>query len=60
MLIGRAWAAHGVVGTGGSGGGNALLIILGGAIVLAVAYICFKKWRRGRLGNDGDDDLPVS
>jgi hypothetical protein len=49
-----------VVGTGGSGGGNALLIILGGAIVLAVAYICFKKWRRGRLGNDGDDDLPVS
>jgi hypothetical protein len=36
MLISRALAGHGVVSTGSSGGGNALLIILAVFIVLGL------------------------
>ncbi len=60
VLISRALAAHGVVGTGGSGGGDALLIILGGVVVLGLDYVSLKKWRRGRSSNDSDDDSQAS
>ena len=45
MLISHALAGHGVVSTGSSGGGNALLIILAVAVVLGLLYIGLKKWR---------------
>lgn len=57
MLISRALAAHGVVGTGGSGG-DALLIILGIVIALGVGYWGLKKWRRRSLEPDDDDESP--
>ena len=51
MLISPASAAHGVVGTGGSGG-TALLIIIGVAMVFLLVYLGQKKWRiRRRDGN---------
>ena len=52
MLISPASAAHGVVGTGGSGG-TALLIIIGVAMVLLLVYLGRKKWRRRMLRRDG-------
>ena len=55
MLISRA-LAHGAVGTGSSGGGNALLIILAVAIVLGLVYGGQKKWRKRMLMRDGDDE----
>ncbi len=45
MLISPA-LAHGASGTGTSGGGNALLIILAIAAVLGLLYVGQKKWRR--------------
>lgn len=56
MLISSAWAAHGVVGTGSSAGGNALLIILGVGIALGLLYKARKKWRRRGLKRDGVDE----
>lgn len=53
MLISPALAAHGVVGTGGSGGGNAPLIILAVAFVFVLVYVGWKKWRRRKLRRDG-------
>ena len=51
MSISPASAAHGVVGTGGSGG-TALLIIIGVAMVFLLVYLVRKKWRiRRRDGN---------
>lgn len=49
MFISRALAAHGVVSTGSSGGGTALLIILGAAILFGVVYMLQKKLRK-RMG----------
>jgi hypothetical protein len=54
MLISPASAAHGVVGTGGSGG-TALLIIIGVAMVFLLVYVGQKKWRRRMRGEDGSD-----
>jgi hypothetical protein len=56
-LISPALAAHGVVGTGGSGG-TALLIIIGVAVVLLLVYVGQKKWRRHRLRRDGSGKSP--
>lgn len=52
MLISSAWAGHGVVSTGSSGGGNALLIILAVAIASFLAYLGQKKLRRHLSGRD--------
>jgi hypothetical protein len=48
MLISPAWAGHGVTDTGNTGGANALLIILGVLIALAIIYTDFKRWRGRR------------
>ncbi len=45
MLISSALAGHGVTDTGSSGGGNALLIILGVIVVLGLARLVRKKFR---------------
>lgn len=46
-LISSAWAAHPqTAGTGSSGGANALLIILGVAILLGVVYTVQKRLRK--------------
>ena len=55
MLISHALAGHGVVGTGSSGGGNALLIILAIAVVLGLFFMGRKKWRGRKQGRDGGD-----
>ncbi len=52
MLISRA-LAHGSGGTGSSGGGNALLIILAIAVVLGLLYTGQKRWRARRQRPDG-------
>lgn len=49
MFISRALAAHGVVSTGSSGGGTALLIILGTALFFGLVYVLQKKLRK-RMG----------
>ncbi|MGE0652868.1 MAG: hypothetical protein AB7P12_14145 [Alphaproteobacteria bacterium] len=54
MLVSRAEAAHGVVDTGSSGGGNALLIILGIAIAFGVGFSIYKRWRNRTQNGDGD------
>jgi hypothetical protein len=54
MLVSRAEAAHGVVDTGSSGGGNALLIILGVAIDFGVGFSIYKRWRNRTQNGDGD------
>jgi hypothetical protein len=54
MLVSRAAAAHGVVDTGSSGGGNALLIILGVAIAFGVGFSIYKRWRNRTQNGDGD------
>lgn len=56
MLISNAWAGHGVVGTGSSGGGNALLIIIAVGITLGLLYRVQKKWRTRRARRNGDDE----
>jgi len=55
MLISSALAGHGVVSTGSSGGGTALLIILAVAIVLFLAHLGRKKLRGRLLGRDDAD-----
>ena len=52
MLISPA-LAHATSGKIHSGGGTALLIILGVALVLGCLYLAQKKWRRRRLGHVG-------
>ena len=54
MLVSRAQAAHGVVDTGSSGGGNALLIILGVAIAFGVCFSIYKRWRNRSQNGNGD------
>ncbi len=55
MLISPAWG-HGGVDTGSPGGGIALLIILGVAVALLLAYRAQNKWRRRKLKRvDGDE-----
>jgi len=54
MLVSRAEAAHGVVDTGSSGGGNALLIILGVAIAFGLGFSIYKRWRNRTQNGDGD------
>ncbi len=55
MLISRALAGHGVVDTGSSGGGDALLIILGVGILFILLYFGRKRWR-GRNASRNDSD----
>jgi hypothetical protein len=52
MLISPALAAHGEADTGSSGGGAALLIILGVVITLALVYLAQKRWRSRMRGRD--------
>ena len=52
MLISPA-LAHVTSGTGTSGGGIALLIIIAVAIVFFLAYLGQKKWRRLKPRRDG-------
>jgi hypothetical protein len=54
MLVSRAEAAHGVVDTGSSGGGDALLIILGVAIAFGLGFSIYKRWRNRTQDGDGD------
>ena len=56
MLISRAFAGHGVVDTGSAGGGNALLIILGVAILLGLVYMGRKRWRRRKAERDASGE----
>ena len=55
MLISPAWG-HGLVDTGSPGGGIALLIILGVAVALLLAYLAQNKWRRRKLKRAGGDN----
>ena len=55
MLISPA-LAHATSGKVHSGGGTALLIILGVALVLGCLYLAQKKWRRSKLEHDGGGD----
>jgi hypothetical protein len=48
-------SGHGVVDTGSDGGGNALLIILGGGILFLVFYMARKRWRGRKAGLDAGD-----
>ena len=53
MLISSAYAFDASkVGTGSSGGGIALLIILGSGILLYIFYSVGKKWQRRKLERD--------
>ena len=53
MLISSAYAFDASkVGTGSSGGGIALLIILGCGILLYIFYSAGTKWQRRRLERD--------
>lgn len=56
MLISRALAGHGVVDTGSSGGGNALLIILGVGLVFGLVYMGRKRWRGRKARRDDNDE----
>ena len=55
-MISRALAGHGIVDTGSDGGGNAVLIILGVAILFLVFYMGRKKWRKRRAEQDDNED----
>ncbi len=46
MIISRAFAGDSVVNTGSSGGGNAVLVILGVAILFALIHQGRKKLRK--------------
>jgi len=46
MIISRAFAADSVVNTGSSGGGNAVLVILGVAILFALFLQGRKRLRK--------------
>ena len=53
MLISSAHAFDASkVGTGSSGGGIALLIILGSGILLYIFYSVGKRWQRRKLERD--------
>jgi len=54
VLISSAWARNSVVDTGSSGGGHALLIILGSFILLGFGYALYKRWRRRTQDEVGD------
>ncbi len=56
MLVSRALAGHGVVDTGSSGGGNALLIILGVGILIGLLYVGWKRLKRPKARRDDDDE----
>ena len=58
-MISEAFAGHGVVSTGSSGGGDALLIILGVAVAAGFLYALQKRLRRRLSGdsNRDEDDL---
>ena len=45
-------AGHGLVDSGSSGGGNAVLIIVGVAVVFGLFYMGRKRWRGRRAGPD--------
>ena len=53
-MISSAWARNSVVDTGSSGGGNALLIILGSFVLLGFGYALYKRWRRRKEEDEGD------
>ena len=56
MLVSQAWAGHGVVDTGSSGGGNTLLVILGVGILFVLFHTARKRWRRRKTsGASGED-----
>lgn len=54
-MISKAFG-HGSVIAGSSGGGNALLIILGVAIALILVYVGQKKWRKRILWRSSNND----
>lgn len=54
MFISRAFG-HGTIASESSGGGNALLIILGIAILFGLAYMARNRWRRRNAGRDDND-----
>ncbi len=56
MVIARA-LAHGSLANESSGGGNALLIILAVAVLLGLAYLAYKKWRRRTPNRDSGISL---
>ena len=56
MLVSRALAGHGVVDTGSSGGGNALLIILGVGILFILLYLGRKRWRGRNARRDDNEE----
>lgn len=49
MFVSPAFAANAPINTGSSGGAIALAIIVGAAIMLLIAHVAHKKWRRRRL-----------
>jgi len=53
-VISNAWATNSVLTTGSSGGGNALLIILGSFVLLGFGYALYKRWRRRKEEDEGD------
>ena len=55
MLISQA-LAHGGIDSGSHGGANALLIILGVAILLGFAYVLQKKLRKRMAERKGNED----
>ena len=58
MLISPA-LAHGTKGSEISGGGVALLIILGVAILFGLICLGLKRWRRRKLEPGGDGVYPL-
>ena len=53
MLVSRAFG-HGTIASESSGGGNALLIILGVGILFRLVYMGRKRWRRRKAVRDDD------
>jgi len=57
-MFSRALAGHGVVDTGSSGGGDAVLIILGVGIVIGLFFMDRKRWQRRAAQRDGSEPEP--
>ncbi len=57
-MFSRALAGHGVVDTGSSGGGNAVLIILGVAIIVGLVTMGRKRWQRRAARRDASEPEP--
>ena len=55
-MFSRALAGHGVVDTGSSGGGDAVLIILGVGIAFGLFHMGRKRWRRRTVKRDDNDE----